>query len=46
MVTKVYPYSLRPILIFTSFLGCIWALVMGVNSIKDRSAANGASPTH
>ncbi|RSH85286.1 hypothetical protein EHS25_005093 [Saitozyma podzolica] len=37
VVSKVYPYSLRPVLIFTSFLGFLWAIVMGVNSIRNRS---------
>lgn len=41
VVSKVYPYSLRPVLIFTSFLGFLWAIVMGVNSIRNRSNSGG-----
>lgn len=35
-MSKLYPYSLRPVLIITSILGLAWALVLGVASINDR----------
>ncbi|EIW69892.1 hypothetical protein TREMEDRAFT_73651 [Tremella mesenterica DSM 1558] len=43
VVTKVYPYSLRPVMFFTSFLGFIWALAMGIISIRDRGSENETS---
>lgn len=33
---------MRGVLIFTAFLGMLWALVMGVEEIKDMSQSNGA----
>lgn len=36
-VTKMYPYSLRPVLIITSIVGFIWAVALGVHSIRDRN---------
>jgi hypothetical protein len=35
VVRKVYPYSLRPIMLTISIVGCIWSLIVGVESIKE-----------
>ncbi|WVF68202.1 hypothetical protein IAT40_002967 [Kwoniella sp. CBS 6097] len=35
VVTKVYPYSLRPVVFFTAFIGFIYGIALGVASIKD-----------
>ncbi|WVR08537.1 hypothetical protein IAU60_005592 [Kwoniella sp. DSM 27419] len=35
VVRKVYPYSLRPIVIFTGFIGAIYGIALGVACIKD-----------
>ncbi|WVQ85953.1 hypothetical protein IAT38_008121 [Cryptococcus sp. DSM 104549] len=35
VVRKVYPYSLRPIVIFISIVGFIYGLALGVESIRD-----------
>lgn len=43
VIAKAYPYSLRPVLIFTSILGLIWSLVMAVQQIQNRSNAYGKS---
>lgn len=42
VVRKVYPYSLRPVVIFLSLIGFIYGLALGINSIRDRNNANGA----
>lgn len=41
VMRKVYPYSLRPIVIFTAILGLIWCVVMGAEEIRDMSSPNG-----
>jgi hypothetical protein len=43
---KVYPYSLRPIVIFTAILGLIWAVVMGAEEIRDMGSDNGEWARH
>ncbi|OCF33667.1 hypothetical protein I316_04741 [Kwoniella heveanensis BCC8398] len=35
VVTKVYPYSLRPVVFFTAFIGFIYGIALGVAAIKD-----------
>ncbi len=40
-MTKVYPYSLRPILIVASCIGFIWAVAMGTGSIRNRGNDGG-----
>jgi hypothetical protein len=42
VIRRVYKGSMRGVLIFTAFLGMLWALVMGVEEIKDMSQSNGA----
>nr|ODN89948.1 hypothetical protein L203_01865 [Cryptococcus depauperatus CBS 7841] len=37
VVRKVYPYSLRPVVIFVSIVGFIYGLALGVGSIRDIS---------
>lgn len=43
VVRKVYPYSLRPVVIFLSLIGFIYGLALGINSIRDRNNANETS---
>ncbi|KAK4688613.1 hypothetical protein P7C73_g1501, partial [Tremellales sp. Uapishka_1] len=45
MVTKMYPYNLRPVLIFTSILGVVWAIAMAVSNIRDMSDDAGNEKT-
>lgn len=35
VITKVYPYTLRPVMIFINFLGFIWALIVGIKNLMD-----------
>ncbi|WVQ95642.1 hypothetical protein IAU59_002740 [Kwoniella sp. CBS 9459] len=35
VVTKVYPYSLRPVVVFTACIGFIYGIALGIASIKD-----------
>ncbi|WVQ70667.1 hypothetical protein IAR50_000189 [Cryptococcus sp. DSM 104548] len=37
VVRRVYPYSLRPIVIFVSIVGFIYGIALGVESIKERN---------
>lgn len=39
VVRKVYPFSLRPVVIFLSLAGFIYGLALGVDSITDRNDA-------
>ncbi|EJD01846.1 uncharacterized protein FOMMEDRAFT_20621 [Fomitiporia mediterranea MF3/22] len=39
-VTRVYRRSLRPVVVFVSFLGGLWALVWGIASFRDISVDN------
>ena len=41
VIRRVYKGSMRGVLIFTAFLGLIWALVMGSEEIRDMGSDNG-----
>ncbi|KAK8850520.1 hypothetical protein IAR55_004438 [Kwoniella newhampshirensis] len=40
VVAKVYPYTLRPVVIVTSIIGFIYGLALGVESVRDFSSRN------
>ena len=42
-ISKVYPYSLRPVVIITSCLGLGWGVALGVISLQDRGDQFGRS---
>lgn len=42
-IRRVYPYSLRPLVIVISLLGLIWATALGVSNIQDIGGEGGKS---
>jgi hypothetical protein len=39
-LTRIFPYSLRPVLFFTCFLSLLYLVLLGGNDFKDAGQAN------